>query len=62
MNNLNMLNDILHTEMLNQSMYNKYMMEIQNPEVRQMLMQMRDGKMQQITQLQQEIKNIMRGQ
>jgi len=59
MNNLNMLHDMLHTEMMNQSMYNKYMMNIQNPEVRQMFMQMRDGKMQQITQLQQEIMNNM---
>jgi hypothetical protein len=47
MNNLNMLHDMLHTEIMNQSMYNKYMMDIQNPEVRQMFMQMRDGKMQQ---------------
>lgn len=62
MNNLNMLNDMLHTEMMNQAMYNKYMMNIQNPEVRQMFMQMREGKMQQITQLQQEIKNMMSGQ
>lgn len=59
MNNLNMLHDMLHTEMMSQSMYNKYMMDIQNPEVRQMFMQMRDGKMQQITQLQQEIMNQM---
>ncbi|MPM11712.1 hypothetical protein SDC9_58062 [bioreactor metagenome] len=59
MNNLNMLHDMLHTEMMNQTMYNKYMMDIQNPEVRQMFMQMRDGKMQQITQLQQEIMNQM---
>lgn len=59
MNNLNMLQDMLHTEMMNQSMYNKYMMDIQSPEVRQMFMQMRDGKMQQITQLQQEIMNQM---
>jgi ferritin-like metal-binding protein YciE len=59
MDNLNYLNDMLHTEMMNQSMYNKYMMEIQKPELRQMLTQMRDDKMQQITQLQQEIKNLM---
>lgn len=59
MNEINRLNDMLHIEMMNQSMYNKYMMDIQNPELRQMLMQMRDGKMQQITQLQQEIKNMM---
>jgi ferritin-like metal-binding protein YciE len=54
-----MLHDMLYTEMMNQTMYNKYMMDIQNPEVRQMFMQMRDGKMQQITQLQQEIMNQM---
>lgn len=60
--NLNMLNDVLHTEMNNQMQYNKYMMDIQNPELRQMFMQMRDNKMQQITQLQQEIKNMMAGQ
>lgn len=58
MNNLSKLNDMLHTEMMNQSMYNKYMMEIQKTELRQMFMQMRDSKMQQITQLQQEIKNM----
>lgn len=62
MNDINRLNDMLHTEMINQSMYNKYMMEIQNPELRQMLTQMRDGKMQQITQLQQELKNMTTGQ
>jgi len=62
MNDINRLNDMLHTEMMNQSMYNKYMMEIQNPELRQMLTQLRDGKMQQITQLQQQINNMMSGQ
>jgi len=61
MNNINMLNDMLHTEMMSQMQYNKYMMDIQNPEIRQMFMQMRDGKMQQITQLQQEIKKMMSG-
>lgn len=35
------------------------MVYIQNPEVRQMLAQLRDIKMQQITQLQQEIGKIM---
>lgn len=57
--NLNMMYDLLQTEIMNQCMYNRYMMDIQNPEVRQMFMQMRDSKMQQVTQLQQEIKNIM---
>ncbi len=62
MNDIDRLNDMLHTEVQNQSLYNKYMMEIQKPELRQLLTQMRDGKMQQITQLQQEIKNMMTGQ
>jgi hypothetical protein len=62
MNDINRLNDMLYTEMMSQSKYNKYMMEIQNPELRQMLMQMRDSKMQQVTQLQQEIKNMNVGQ
>lgn len=57
--NLNMMYDLLQTEIMNQCMYNRYMMDIQNPEVRQLFMQMRDSKMQQVTQLQQEIKNIM---
>jgi hypothetical protein len=52
MNDITRLNDMLNVEMMNQSTYNKYMMKIQNPELRQMLTQMRDGKMQQITQLQ----------
>lgn len=59
MNNINKFNDMLHTEMMNQMNYNKYLMEILNPEIRQMFMQMRDGKMQQITQLQQEINKMM---
>lgn len=60
--NLSMLNDMLHTEKTNQMLYNKHMMEIQNPEVRQMFMQMRDNKMQQVTQLQQEMKSRMSSQ
>lgn len=42
-----------------QSMYNKYMMEISNPEVRQLFTQLRDSKMKNISQLQQEIKSMM---
>ena len=62
MNDMNKLQDMLHTEMMNQIKYNKYMMDIQNPEVRQMLMQVRDGKMQHVTQLQKEIQIMMGGQ
>ena len=48
--------------MMNQMKYNQYMLNILNPEVRQMFMNMRDGKLQQITQLQQEINKMMSGQ
>jgi len=54
MNTMDFLHDYLQDEMMLQSMYNKYMMKISNPEVRQLFTQLRDGKMKNITQLQQE--------
>lgn len=59
MNTMDFLHDSLQDEMMMQSMYNKYMMKISNPEVRQLFTQLRDAKMQNITQLQQEIKTMM---
>jgi len=59
MNNMDFLYDSMEDEMMLQSMYNKYMMEISNPEVRQLFTQLRDAKMQNITRLQQEIKTMM---
>lgn len=59
MNTLDKLQDSLQDEMMLQSMYNKHMMDITNPEVRQMFTQMRDAKMQNITQLQQKIQQMM---
>lgn len=59
MNNRDFLHDSLQDEMMLQSMYNKYMMEISNPEVRQLFTQLRDSKMKNISQLQQEIKTMM---
>ncbi|MFT9494919.1 MULTISPECIES: DUF2383 domain-containing protein [Bacillota] len=59
MNDINRLNDLLQTEMKNQEQYNRYMINIQNPELRQMFTQLRDIKMQQLTQLQQEIGKLM---
>jgi len=46
--------------MLIQSMYNKYMMDVTNPEIRQLFTQMRDAKMQNVTRLQQEILQMMK--
>ncbi|EKO1914161.1 spore coat protein [Clostridium botulinum] len=59
MNNMDFLHDSLQDEMMLQSMYNKYMMEISNPEVRQLFTQLRDSKMKNISQLQQEIKTMI---
>lgn len=59
MNTLDKLQDSLQGEMMMQSMYNKYMMDITNPEVRQLFTQMRDAKMQNITMLQKEIQQMM---
>ena len=42
-----------------QSMYNKNMMDITNPEVRQLFIQMREAKMQNVTQLQTQIKQML---
>lgn len=59
MNTMDFLHDFLQDEMMLQSLYNKYMMEISNPEVRQLFTQLRDAKMKNISQLQQEIKTMM---
>lgn len=62
MDEISKLNDILQTEITNHMNYNKYVLQIQKPELRQMLTQLRDGKMQHVTQLQQEIKKLMQDQ
>jgi len=61
MNNIDLLRDALQDEMMLQTMYNKHMIEITNPEVRQIFTQFRDTKLQNLTQLQQEIKDMLRG-
>jgi len=59
LNTLDYLQDVLQDEMMMESMYNKNMMDIMNPEVRQLFTQMRDAKMGHVTQLQGEIQKIM---
>jgi len=59
LNTLDKLQDALQGEMMMQSMYNKNMMDITNPEVRQLFTQMREAKMQNVTQLQTEIKQML---
>ena len=59
MNTLDKLQDNLQGEMMMQSMYNKHMMDITNPEIRQLFTQMRDAKMQNVTMLQKQIQQMM---
>lgn len=59
MNTVDMLNDALQDEKMLQAMYNKHMMDISNPEVRQLFTQLRDAKMQNLSQLQQQIQTMM---
>lgn len=56
MNTLDQLQDLLSGEIMLQSMYNHHSVMISaTPDVRQLFLQMRDAKMQNITQLQQQI-------
>ncbi|MCM0647276.1 spore coat protein [Clostridium swellfunianum] len=57
-NNINLLNEVLQQEMDLQALYNKNMMEITSPEIRQLFTQLRDEKMGNISQLQKEIENL----
>ena len=59
MNTIDLLQDVLQDEMMLQTKYNKHLIEITNPEARQLLTQLRDTKLQNLSQLQQEIKNMM---
>nr|WP_295974394.1 hypothetical protein [uncultured Bacillus sp.] len=60
MNKLDKLHDILETEMVHQMMYNKYMIQIINLEARQLFTQFRDEHMQHITQIQQQLQQLMK--
>ena len=59
MNKHDKLHDILETEISMQMLYNQYMMKITNPEIRQLFSQFRDEHMQHITQIQQQVQQLM---
>lgn len=59
MNTLDQLQDVLSGETMLQAMYNHHAVNIMTPDVRQLFTQMRDAKMQHITQLQQQIQQLM---
>lgn len=60
MNNLDLLHDILETEMADQMLYNQYMLQVTTPAIRQLFTQFRDEHMQNISQIQQQIKEWMK--
>jgi rubrerythrin len=59
MNTIDQLQDVMADEMDLQSKYNQHLLNITNPEVRQLFTQFRETKMQHVTELQQQIKNLM---
>lgn len=60
MNTIDYLQDALSGEMALQSMYNQLAMDISKPDIRQLFIQLRDTKMQHITQIQHQIEQLMR--
>jgi len=58
-NKIDQLQDMLETEINDQGLYNNYLVETINPEVRQLFTQFRDEHMQNITLLQQQIQQLM---
>lgn len=59
MNTLDQLQEVLSGEIGLQAMYNHHAVNIMTPDVRQLFTQMRDDKTQNITQLQQQIQQLM---
>jgi len=60
MNTIDMLQDALATEIILQEKYNHHAVNISTPpDVRQLFIQMREAKMQNVTQLQQQIQQMM---
>lgn len=55
MEDIDALKDILQYRISNQLYYNKNLLEIRNPEVRQLFTQLRDDEMRAIVKLQQRI-------
>jgi rubrerythrin len=58
MNDIDVLKDILQYRISNQVFYNRNLIEVRNPEVRQVFTQIRDDEMRSIVKLQQKIERI----
>lgn len=53
-----MLKDILQSRISNQTFYNESLIKIRNPEVKQVLTQLRDDEMRAVVKLQQKIDRL----
>lgn len=58
MKDIDILKDILQYRIANQLFYNKSLIHIRNPEVRQLFSEMRDAEMRAIEKLQQKIERL----
>lgn len=58
MKEADILKDILQYRISNQKSYNENLIEIRNPEIRQVFTQMRDDEMRAIVKLQQKIERL----
>jgi len=58
MKEVDLLKDILQYRISNQTFYNENLIDIRNPEVRQVFTQMRDDEMRAIVKLQQKIERL----
>ncbi|GMQ64850.1 hypothetical protein [Vallitalea maricola] len=62
MKNIDKLQDVLEMEITDFMHYNEYLVRINKPEIRQLLTQLRDEHMMEITELQQQIHVLMGNQ
>jgi len=59
MEEVDILKDLLQYRISNQLFYNEYLVNIRNPEVRQVLTQLRDDEMSGVVELQQRIERLL---
>ncbi len=58
MKQIDFLRELLHSRTCNQLFYNQNLIELRNPECRQLFAQLRDDEMRAVTELEQRIERI----
>ena len=58
MKDVDIVKDLLHYRITNQLYYNEKIIEVRNPEVRQVLTQLRDDEMRAVVELQQKVERF----